>query len=120
MAPTGCIVGAAYARDMTSTPGDANSRRLEQAVGNAIPGLVASLRAWGVTGAHWLPGPDGSPVLWLAIGTDAQKETLESQGWLVAQVRMLLMRHGVPHETLRDVAVMFDSEESIQTLLDGA
>ena len=30
-------------------------------VGHAIPGLVASLLPWGVTGAHWLPGPDGEP-----------------------------------------------------------
>lgn len=95
------------------------SDQLGRAVGNAIPGLVASLRAWGVTGAHWLPGTDGAPVLWLGAGTDEQVRSLTSQGWLVAQVRVLLLRHGVPHEDLDRIVIMFDSEQSIQALLDG-
>jgi hypothetical protein len=43
----------------------------------------------GVTRAHWLPGPDGEPVLWLTTSTDEQRHTLERQGWLPAQVRIL-------------------------------
>ena len=39
---------------------------LDRAVGTSLPSLVASLRAWGVTDAHWLPGPAGLPVVWLA------------------------------------------------------
>src|SRR5690349_1526721 len=38
------------------------SHPLDRAVGTSLPGLVASLRAWGVADAHWLPGPDGVPV----------------------------------------------------------
>ena len=102
---------------MASTPPDGTARQLERAIGQAIPGLVASLGAWGVTGAHWLPGPDGSPVLWLATTTDAQRESLQRQAWLVAQVKILLIRHGAPHETLDTVPVMFDSEQAIRALL---
>jgi hypothetical protein len=89
-------------------------------VGHAIPGLVASLLPWGVTGAHWLPGPDGEPVLWLATSTEEQRHTLERQGWLSAQVRILLMRYGVPHESVNAVRLMFESEQGIAELLDLA
>jgi hypothetical protein len=94
------------------------SRAAGRNVGHAIPGLVASLLPWGVTRAHWLPGPDGEPVLWLTTSTEEQRHTLERQGWLPAQVRILLMRYGVPHETVDGVRVMFDSEEGNQALLD--
>jgi|SRR5512141_1762553 hypothetical protein len=96
------------------------SRAPGRNVGHAIPGLVASLLPWGVTRAHWLPGPDGEPVLWLTTSTEAERETLERQGWLSAQVRIILMRYGVPHETVGGVRIMFDSEQSIAALLDGA
>jgi hypothetical protein len=89
-------------------------------VGLALPGLVASLRSWGVTDAHWLPGPAGTPVLWLATATEAQRHTLEGQTWLPTQVRMLLLRHGVPPETISDVAVMLDSAQSQAALLGNA
>jgi len=94
------------------------SQPLCRAVGASLPGLVASLRAWGVTEAHWLPGPTGLPVVWVATGTEAQRRVLERQGWLATQVRVLLLRHGVPPEELSDVRVMFDSEESRDALLD--
>ncbi|WP_151083910.1 hypothetical protein [Nocardioides cynanchi] len=96
------------------------SRAAGRDVGNAIPGLVASLLPWGVTGAHWLPGPDGEPVLWLTTATQEQHLALERQGWLPAQVRILLMRYGVPHEDVSGVRVMFDSEQGIAALLDRA
>jgi hypothetical protein len=94
------------------------SQPLGRAVGTSLLGLVASLRAWGVTDAHWLPGPTGVPVVWLATGTEAQRLTLEAQGWLPTQVRMLLMRHGVPPEQVSDVRVMFDSQQGRDALLD--
>jgi len=94
------------------------SRAAGRDVGHAIPGLVASLLPWGVIAAHWLPGPDGEPVLWLTTATEEQHRTLERQDWLPAQVGILLMRYGVPHESVGGVRVMFDSEQGIATLLD--
>jgi hypothetical protein len=96
------------------------SQPLGRAVGTSLPGLVASLLAWGVTDAHWLPGPDGIPVVWLGTATEAQRETLEAQHWLPTQVRMLLLRHGVPPEEISGVRVMFDSEQGRAALLDRA
>ena len=94
------------------------SQPLGRAVATALPGLVASLRAWGVTDAHALPGPHGVPVIWLATGTEAERRVLEAQGWLATQVRALLLRHGVPPEQIADVRVMFESGEGRQALLD--
>src|SRR5689334_17853230 len=96
------------------------SRPLDRAVGTSLPGLVASLRAWGVTEAHRLPGPDGVPVVWLATATERQRRTLEAQRWLPTQVRMLLLRHGVLPEQVSAVRVMFDSEEGRAALLERA
>jgi hypothetical protein len=93
---------------------------LDRAVGTSLPSLVASLRAWGVTDAHWLPGPAGLPVVWLATSTEAQRQTLEAQRWLPTQVRMLLLRHGVQPEQISGVRVMFDSEQGREALLDRA
>jgi non-ribosomal peptide synthetase component F len=59
-------------------------------------------------------------VLWLATATEDQRLTLQRQDWLSAQVRTLLMRYGVPHETVGGVLIMFDSDEGIAALLDGA
>jgi hypothetical protein len=96
------------------------SQPLGRAVGTSLPGLVASLLAWGVTDAHWLPGPDGVPVVWLATATEAQRQTLQAQAWLPTQVRMLLMRGGVLPEQVSGVRVMFDSEQGREALLDRA
>jgi hypothetical protein len=96
------------------------SQPLGREVGTALPGLVASLLSWGVTDAHWLPGPAGAPVLWLETATEAQRHLLEGQPWLATQVRMLLMRHGVPPEAVAGVAVMLDSAQSQATLLGDA
>ena len=92
---------------------------LSRAVQNAIPGLVASLGGWGVTGAHQLPASDGFPVLWLTTATDDQRDLVACQGWLPAQVHMLLLRGGVQPESVARVRVMFDSQEALARLLDG-
>jgi hypothetical protein len=96
------------------------SHPLDRAVGTSLPGLVASLRAWGVADAHCLPGPDGIPVVWLATATERQGRTLQAQHWLPTQVRMLLLRHGVLPEQISAIRVMFDSEEGRAALLDRA
>jgi hypothetical protein len=40
------------------------------------------------------------------------------QGWLPTQVRMLLLRAGVPPEDLSGIHVMVDSDEGRATLLE--
>ena len=91
---------------------------LGRAVATTLPDLVASLRAWGVTDAHWLPGPHGVPVPGLAPGTESERTTLEAQGWLATQVRVLLLRHGVSPEQVGDVRVMSEAGEGREALLD--
>ena len=93
------------------------TRSLGGSVGTAIPALVASLLPWGVTDAHWLTGPGGRPVLWLATTTEEQRVTLARQPWLATHLRMLLMRHGVQPEDVPAVRLMLDSEEAREALL---
>lgn len=97
---------------MTSAAG------LPRAVQDSIPGIVASLGAWGVTGAHQLPGPDGRPVLWLEISDEAERVAMQSQVWLSAQVQVVLVRNGVPPHLAGSLQVMFASREHADRLLD--
>jgi hypothetical protein len=60
----------------------------------------------------------GFPVVWLATGTETQRRTLEVQGRLPTQVRMMLLRAGVPREDLSGIRVMVDSEQGRTALLD--
>ena len=91
---------------------------LSRAVQDAIPGIVASLGAWGVTGAHQLPGPDGRPVLWLEIGDEAERVAMQSQVWLSAQVQVVLVRNGVPPHLAHRLDVRFASRENADRLLE--
>jgi hypothetical protein len=50
--------------------------------------------------------------------TGAQRRTLEVQGRLPTQVRMMLLRAGVPREDLSGIRVMVDSEQGRTALLD--
>jgi hypothetical protein len=88
-------------------------------VRQSIPAILASLAPWGVGAAHCLPGPDGCPVLWLAVDTNNQRALIERQKWLGSQVHVLLLRNGVPSARISDVKVMFDSQESIDRLTDS-
>jgi hypothetical protein len=92
---------------------------LGRPVGWAIPAVVASLAPWGVTGAHWLPGPHGDPVLWLATRTELQRVVLEAQPWLSAQLHVVLLRYGVAPEDMPQVRVMLESEQDHARLLEG-
>jgi len=91
---------------------------LSRAVQDAIPGIVASLGAWGVTGAHQLPGPHGHPVLWLEVGDEAERVAMQSQVWLSAQVQVVLVRNGVPPSLAHRLEVMFASREASVRLLE--
>jgi len=96
------------------------NRSLGRSVGTAVPALVASLLPWGVVTGHWLPGPDGRPVLWLVTRTEAQRRALETRSWLPTQVRVLLMRHGVAPEMVPEIRVMLESEQACDALLGSA
>jgi hypothetical protein len=91
---------------------------LPRAVQDSIPGIVASLAPWGVTGAHQLPGPDGHPVLWLEISDEAERVAMQSQVWLSALVQVVLVRNGVPPHLADKLQVMFASRENTDRLLD--
>ena len=90
---------------------------LTRSVRQSIPAVLASLGAWGVEVAHCLPGPDGNPVLWLGVTSDAQRDAIVQQQWLGSQVHLMLLRNEVPPSRIKDVRVMFDSHESIDRML---
>jgi hypothetical protein len=91
---------------------------LARAVEVALPSLVVSLASWGVRSGHWLPDRDGAPVVWLTTRTEQQRTALESAYWLPNQVGVLLMRAQIPHEEMRKLRILVDSEESQQRLLE--
>ena len=94
--------------------------QVSRSLTEAIPGVLASLGAWGVVSMHWLPDQDDEPVIWLTTRTERERGALESTAWLTGQIAMLLTRASVPWETLKRLRVMVDSEEGHRQLLDGA
>lgn len=83
----------------------------------ALPTIVASIGAWGVVAAHWLPDVDGNPAVWLTVPTEIQRVQLEAQPWVASQVTMLLMRQNVPYDVTRRMRVFVDSLERQRELL---
>lgn len=67
------------------------------AIDRALLPLVVSTGAWGVVDAHWLPGPDATPVVWLRTRTEIERVALEAQPWVEAQVRVILTRLSVDY-----------------------
>ena len=91
----------------------ARNRRVDQAF---LP-MVASLGAWGVESAHWLPDRDGEPVVWLRTHTEAQCAALQHAVWLTPQVQHILTRLGVPHDTVWRLRLELTSLEAERRLL---
>src|SRR6476661_4778379 len=89
------------------------NRRVDQAL---LP-TVASLGAWGVESAHWLPDRTGEPVVWLRTRTEAQSSTLQKAIWLTPQVQHVLTRLGVPHDTVWGLRLELTSLEAEKRLL---
>jgi hypothetical protein len=92
--------------------------QLTRAVDIAMPCIVVSLASWGVRSGHWLPDRDGSPALWLTTRTEKQRRALEAASWLPNQVGLLLMRAQIPHEVMRKLRILVESEEGNTRLLD--
>lgn len=68
-----------------------------RAIDRALMPLVVSTAGWGVVDAHWLPGPDGTPVVWLRTRSEIERVALEAQPWVEAQVRVILTRLSVDY-----------------------
>lgn len=88
---------ALFARAYRGTVDETAQRR---AIDQALLPMVASIGAWGVVDAHWLPGPDGHPVVWLRTRTEIERVALEAQSWVEAQVRIILTRLSVDYATV--------------------
>ena len=54
---------------------------------SAMPGLVASLRSWGMRAGHWLPDRNGESAFWQATQTEAQRIGPEAVPWLEGRWR---------------------------------
>lgn len=89
-----------------------------RAVGNALPGIVASLGAWGVVEGHWLPDKS-SPVVFLTTRTEIQRVVLEAAPWLSSQVSLLLARAQVSYGAQQSIRMFIESEEAHQSLGDS-
>ncbi len=89
---------------------------VDEAVGKAVQAaltpLVASLAAWGVGEAHWLPDRQGAPVIWLRTRTTRQADALSSQVWLEPQVQVTLTRLGVPHDLVWRIRIEVTSAQA--------
>ncbi len=84
----------------------------QRAADAAIAPIVASLGPWGVQDAHWLPDRGGHPVMWVRVGTEIQRVSLEAQVWLLPQVRILLARVGMPPEQVMGSRLEVTSAEA--------
>ncbi|MET2011968.1 hypothetical protein ABXJ56_10480 [Microbacterium chocolatum] len=87
---------------------DAARRR---AIDQALLPMVASIGAWGVIDAHWLPAPDGAPVVWLRTRTEIERVALEAQAWVLPQVRIILTRLSVDYASVAATTVQVTSLE---------
>lgn len=78
--------------------------------------LVASLAPWGVSEAHWLSGRDSTLVIWLRTQTKAERARLETQGWLMFQIHLMLTHLGAPYHLLRSISAEITSLEDEEML----
>ena len=90
----------------------------QRAVDAAILPLVASLAPWGVESGHWLPSPDGEPVVWLRTRTEIQRVALQSQSWVLPHLRMILMRLQIPPDRLMRTRLEISSLEGESRLFE--
>jgi hypothetical protein len=90
----------------------------DRSVDAALVPIVASLGAWGVEEAHWLPDRAGAPVIWLRTRTRAQRTALQSQAWLVPQLQVTLTRLGVGHDIVWSLRIELTSSEDEAQLFD--
>lgn len=81
------------------------SERLRKAVDAALVPVVASLGAWGVRDAHWLPDRDGYPVVWLRTRARTEADALRGQTFLLPQLQVTLSRLEVPHSMLKRLRI---------------
>jgi hypothetical protein len=90
-----------------------SERGTRQAVVRAIPRIVESLSASGVTGVQWFLAFQGEPVIWLVTATDADKSRVAEQGFFRDIVCRLLVEAGLPDVLASRVGVTVESEETV-------
>lgn len=91
---------------------------LKRSVDAALVPIVASLAAWEVTEAHWLPDPDGVPVVFLRTRTEAQQASLAKQVWLLPQLQMTLTRLGATYAVVRSLRIEVTSAQAEARLFE--
>lgn len=92
--------------------------QLKRAVDAALVPIVASLAAWEVTEAHWLPDPGGAPVVFLRTRTEAQQRSLAGQVWLLPQLQMTLGRLGAAYAAVRALRIEVTSAQAEARLFE--
>jgi hypothetical protein len=91
-----------------------------KAADHALPAIVASTAAWGVQACHWLPERDGTPALWLTVGTESQRLALEAAAWLPTQVTMMMLRQNMPYHSVQGMRIFVESVERQEQLMASA
>ncbi len=94
-----------------------DTERVGRKVDEALVPIIASLGSWGVADGHWLPDRHGHPVVWLRTRSEAQRQALAGQVWLLPQVQITLTRLGVPHDVVWQLRLELTSHEAERDLL---
>ena len=90
----------------------------QRAVDAAILPVVTSLAPWGVESGHWLPSPDGEPVVWLRTRTEIERVALEAQSWVLPHLRMILIRLQLPPDKVGVLRLEISSAEGESRLFE--
>ena len=101
--------------------GDAESERdTGTAVVAAVPVIIGSLAANGVTDVQWFLAFHGYPVVWLVTTSDAEKAVVAEHGFFRAEVLSALAEAGVAPDLLERVHVTVESQETVDRDFEGS
>jgi|EBPBio282013_DNA_FD.fasta_scaffold13737_5 hypothetical protein len=90
------------------------------AVTSAVPVIIRSLAAHGVTDVQWFLAFHGYPVVWLVTSTDAEKATVVEHGFFRSQVLSALAGAGVARDLVERAGVTVESQETVDRDFEGS
>jgi hypothetical protein len=89
-------------------------------VTDAVPVIVRSLAAHGVSDVQWFLAFHGYPVVWLVTSTDTEKATVVEQGFFRRDVLSALAGAGVAPDLVERAAVTVESQETVDRDFEGS
>jgi len=95
-------------------------RKTGDAVTAAVPMIIGSLAANGVTNVHWFLSFHGYPVIWLVTNSDAEKERVTEHGCFRTEVLSALAEAGVADDLVERTHVTVESEQTVDRDFEGS